>query len=206
MAIPWRFCTAVLPPGVTCWIAEQAGEAAMSLLTHQRAMHGPVIQVSWLQQAKQIALFINCKGSVWISLSIIKHCSLSQQDQWLISSDFCKTWNNGNSPCDFFVAASDKILCKHIKETNRKHLRCLSMLKFYYFWDLKRLRKHHWTLFHTYSWKGNIIKPGQITLNTNYHVKYVKERNTGDVGRIIRREGRNNCTCDCGVLGEFFRG
>lgn len=194
----------MLPPGVTCWIAEQAGEAVTSLITHQCVMHGPVVQVSWLQQAKHIALFTDCKGLVWISFSIIKHCSLSQQDQWLISSDFCKMQNNGNSPYDFCVAASDKILCKHIKETNRKHLRCLSTLKFYYLWDLKRLRKHHWTLFYTCSWKGNIIKPGQTTLNTKFNVKYVKERNTGVIVRIVRKEGTNNCTSDCGVLGEIF--
>lgn len=106
MVIPWRFCpirlnlyhntfrspswdiftfhpisppsTAVLPPGVTHWIAEQAGGAAMSLPTHWWTMHSPVTRVSWLQQSKQIALFINCKGSVWISFSIvIKHHSLS---------------------------------------------------------------------------------------------------------------------------------
>lgn len=181
----------------------------MSLPAHRCTMHGPAIRVSCLQQAKEIALFINCKGSVWISFSIIiKHHSLSKQDQWLISSDFCIMWNNGNSPCDFCVtiAASDKILYKHIKETNRKHLRCLSTLKFYYFWDLKRLKKHHWTLFHTYLWKGNIIKPGQTTLNIKFNVKYVKERNIGGVERIITREGTNNCTCDCGVLVSFLGG
>lgn len=99
-------------------------------------------------------------------------------------------WNNEISPCDFCVAvaASDKTLYKHIMETNRKHLRCLSTLKFYYFWDLKRLRKHHQTLFHTYSWKGNVIKPGQTTLNIKFNVKHAKERNTGGVGRIIKKK------------------
>jgi len=61
-------------------------------------------------------------------------------------------------------------------------------------------------LFHTYSRKGNILNPGQTTLNIKFHVKYVKERNTGGAGRINRNEGKNNCTCDCGVFDEVFWG